>query len=426
MAQAGAKSSAARSAEPARAALASSRRGAQRGARAQAASLYCKGVAQNPNEEAEVIMAVESLYNDQLRPYGRILRKRLCERALEAGRGEADIDASRLKSLCEQSPWLTVRPESGDDWSATLLHRAANFVDVYNPSDPYSPALWAAAAEYFAGLSGVEMVLPGGRYLCARELEGRRLPFLASCSLGQVCHIVQLGISQKKLLGYKNGSIVPYGRSQSMVKDRCAKSMRPCRGQEANSGGAAGWQALREGLKELLDSSVNGERAIPLSSLKRIFLSRFRLELSETSLGYAKLSELFQAPELADLCEVKLQGPGYVLLPSQRQRISLAEGLQAPSEGSLQSSLRSRAPWITQLGPEALLEPQSPARQATAGSAQSTATPAMCYFPPTPSPYFASSWQRQGTWQLPRLLGSARGTVAIEKQGFLAPPAHYA
>ena len=41
----------------------------------------------------------------------------------------------------------------------------------------------------------------------------------------KACHIVQLAISQKKLLGYLNGSVVPYSRSQSMVirdfKDLC-------------------------------------------------------------------------------------------------------------------------------------------------------------------------------------------------------------
>ena len=38
--------------------------------------------------------------------------------------------------------------------------------------------------------------------------------------INRLCHIVQLAISQKKILGYLNGSVVPYQRSQSMVKEQ--------------------------------------------------------------------------------------------------------------------------------------------------------------------------------------------------------------
>merc|ERR1740138_554608 len=88
--------------------------------------------------------------------------------------------------------------------------------------------MWAAAAMYFQALSGDEMQLPGGRYSCAQALLARDLPFLRGRSLGQVCHIVQLAISQKKILGYLNGAVVPYVRSQSMVKEQCAQFQTPC------------------------------------------------------------------------------------------------------------------------------------------------------------------------------------------------------
>merc|ERR1711904_69239 len=86
----------------------------------------------------------------------------------------------------------------------------------------YSAELWAQAAVYFNNASGDEMTLPGGRYACAQALQSRNLPFFEGCSLGQLCHIIQLAISEKKLLGYLNGAVVTYDRSQSMIKETLA------------------------------------------------------------------------------------------------------------------------------------------------------------------------------------------------------------
>ena len=65
--------------------------------------------------------------------------------------------------------------------------------------------MWQAAEAYFESLDDAHMVLPGGRYSCAQALVSRGLEFLSGRSLGQVCHIVQLAISQK-LLGFNNNN----------------------------------------------------------------------------------------------------------------------------------------------------------------------------------------------------------------------------
>lgn len=36
----------------------------------------------------------------------------------------------------------------------------------------------------------------------------------------QVCHIVQVAVSQRRILGYLEGSMVPFGRSVDCIKDR--------------------------------------------------------------------------------------------------------------------------------------------------------------------------------------------------------------
>merc|ERR1719174_427825 len=105
------------------------------------------------------------------------------------------------------------------------------------PGFPNAGGMWGAAAAYFQLLSGDNMYLPGGRYSCAQELQARDLAFLQGCSLGRVCHIVQLAISQKKLLGYLNGAVVPYAFSQSMVKEQCAQLNTVCIVSSTASGG---------------------------------------------------------------------------------------------------------------------------------------------------------------------------------------------
>ena len=76
---------------------------------------------------------------------------------------------------------------------------------------------------------------------------------------------------------------------------------------------------LRSCLKEILTNVSLSSGSIPLSNVKRIFRSRFHVELSETALGHAKLSELLQDERLCDVCTVKLRCHGYVVVPCEPQ-----------------------------------------------------------------------------------------------------------
>lgn len=308
-------------------------------------------------DTGDLTAAIESLYDDELRPYGRILRKRFGEMAARRGTWPVDVETRCLQSACERCPWLTVQAEEGGDWSALLQYRAAVFVDVYSPMDFYPAQLWVAASDYFESLDEATMVLPGGRYSCAQTLQERCLPFLQGRSLGQICHIVQLGISQKKLLGYLNGAVVPYSRSQSMVKERCAGQQRPCTSGVRGAASLADWDNVRSCLQEILGALSPSSGSIPLSNVKRLFRSRFHMELSETALGHAKLSELFQDPRLRDVCDVRLKGHGYVLVPLRKAAlgmpISIAGnlGLYADQAAGkpIDNDLSNRAPWMNSL-----------------------------------------------------------------------------
>merc|ERR1719463_671464 len=111
------------------------------------------------------------------------------------------------------------------------------------------------------------MFLPGGRYSCAQALQSRNLLFMQGRSLGQVCHIVQLAISQKRLLGYLNGAVVPYAHSRSKEKQQCAEQNAPCivASQDLAAGINIGkneampmatWETARDYLRKILCNSA--------------------------------------------------------------------------------------------------------------------------------------------------------------------------
>lgn len=265
----------------------------------------------------EVVAGIRSLFDDEVQPLGRILRKRCGERAAarcaDSGAEPPDVDPMYLQQLCEESAEIHVESEPGGEWTALLEGHVTTFVDFYDPVDPYPSELWMQAAEYFESLDGEDMAMPGGRYACAQLLLRRDLPFLSNRSLGQVCHIIQLAISQRKILGYRDGDTVPYRFSQSRAKEDCAAQQQPL---GVNSGVTiATWEVLRQCLREILESTP-GPRpgCVTVSNVKRLFRLRYQVELSQTALGYAKVTDLCQDHRLRDICSLRLQGRGYAVV----------------------------------------------------------------------------------------------------------------
>jgi len=294
----------------------------------------------------EVIAAVATLYMDGLKPFGRILRKRIIERHLAANadlRASLDdntcveVDMFHLLKQCKDCDQLTITSEEGGDWSAVLNGCTPNFVDVYSSVDTYDEEMWRQASQFLTEMSDEEAKLPGGRYSCAQSLLAMGAPFLNGRGLGEACHIVQLAISQRKLLGYLHGAVVPYRLSQSMIKADCASQQKWCglASQNFATYPLATWDSARIGLKTLLDESAASKRdgtpgVVPLSNIKRVFRARFQTELSETALGHCKLSQLLHDPHFADLCTVDLDGQGYMVTqisPSKASTISLSDSL---------------------------------------------------------------------------------------------------
>jgi len=275
--------------------------------------------------EAELLWAVHSLYDDKLRPCSRLLRLRLAEQHGSRGNELRNCDEGQLMVLCKSCASLHVEAsDAGGEWCALLVTRPSDFVDVYSEVDHYPEVLWHAAEAYFKSLGeSSDHKLPRGRYASARELMSRRLPFLMGYALGHVCHLVQIAISKRKLLGYVDGGIVPYARCTSMVKSRCAQNKRPLPAPNATTRRVsqsklevADWETARAKLREILGMATEkGSGPVQLSNVKRLFRSLFQTELSETALGHTTLTGLLNDARLCDLCTVQAQDRGHVVVP---------------------------------------------------------------------------------------------------------------
>lgn len=266
-------------------------------------------------DEKDLLAAIESLYQDRLKPFGRLVRKRLNERGIAIGLESGEAGLAHLRSQCEKSAWLTLECAQGGEWVALLVSCKQDFVDFYSPVDIYPESLWISLSEYFEHVSDSDAVLPSGRFSCAQCLMDRRVPCLYGYALGSVCHIVQLMISQKKLLGYSSEGITPYARSQSRLKDLAAKQKACLAGEDgAAELPFATWSIVRKSMIEALQGE-DGPTTLPLSNIKRMFRTRFNTNLCETALGHSKVSELLQDRRLDGICTVKLLEQGYFIVP---------------------------------------------------------------------------------------------------------------
>lgn len=282
---------------------------------------YCSGGTQDPTlalTKPEILSAVRSLYAQNLKPFGRVLLKRLRERAaarLAEGHGvpanvvDPDtmprLNPKILRKMCEAFKQLIVTPEDGREFTVKLAGQPDTFLDACSPEDSYPEGFWVAFASYLETVKWDDMWLPGGRYACARELASRQLSFLQCFSLGQVCQIVQIATSQRRLLGYKDGWLVPYEQSEGWVKEQCACAQAST-GQEVYP--VVSWQEAPAFLQSLLTSHHQAESGgIKVSNLKRLFRLHYQRELSETVLGHVRLLDLLNDPRLTSVCTLEPQ-----------------------------------------------------------------------------------------------------------------------
>jgi len=289
-----------------------------------------------------VLRAVRSLYDDELKPTEHAILRRLREqRAITAALARKlpvdavdpetmpQVDRRRLRSLCEGMHQLrVVAEEEGAGYSVRLLDRPESFADASGDADAYPPELWTELAAHVVVAQEAGWCFPGGDgpYWCARALVARSLPCLHGLSLGRVCQVVQVAISQKKLPGYRHGSLAPLLASLDCQERRSMSSLEHPEGRLGLS--MASLYQVRAGMRQLL---YRHEGGVPLSDLGGLFGSLFGLDLEETALGRGGLGCLLGGPWFRDICQLEHRGPGRTHV--HRASVPPHAGVPAPALG---------------------------------------------------------------------------------------------
>jgi len=376
---------------------------------------------------AEIIAAVHSLCADELKPFGRVVLKRLREHAAAAEASAHGlpiesvdpesmprIDPKQLRKLCEECQLLRVAPEEGKEYSAVPVDQTVNFVEVCDPQDPYDVKLWSSIAAHLDGMASTGLTLPCGRYACARALVAQQLPCLLGLSFGKVCHVVQLAISQRRLLGHREGRLVPFEASDECAKERCALQQQPFSSKKAEAATAlpvASWEKTRACLQQLLLAADEKDAELPLSDVKRLFRRQFDVELNETALGYTRVFDLLQDPRLHDICTVHSQGNGQVSV----RRVDEVRFWPAPAVGFRLPCVPGRldaGDRVPQLPPLAMVRPKMPAEAVCLSTVpMPSASPASNLEHPTGVPPLSVCLANLPAWELVSPGASPRGEL---------------
>lgn len=281
-------SSAGKSAQPAR-------QGGQ-----QAPQSPDKGLEGYTRESLKALLqtSLESLYVDRIKPMANYVKGRLKEN---------DSPEALVKSFPElyarYPETFKVIPGNQHDEEPSFFfvkepEGFKGWVDIESSEDPYGPQMWAAFTEF---LEDASHTFAGGRYGMARELQRRQLPFLAQYTLGELCHIVQLAIQQRRLIVYHRKLLKPIQTVLCQISPEGAPLPGPD-GEEIRE--------MDDLCVILLRMLIHHPQGLPLCRLKQMIKHKFNRKLSEMAFQCTKLIELFNTPPLNSTFVMDTQNDG--------------------------------------------------------------------------------------------------------------------
>lgn len=228
--------------------------------------------------------ALESLYQDRIKPMASYVKGRLKERS-----NPEPIVKSFVELYSQHSDlFLVQQPTQGDEAAIFFVTEPEWFkgwIDIDSPSDPYDETLWQELAKFLDG----EHTFAGGRYGMARELMQRNLEFLKEQTLGEVCHIVQLAIQHRKLIVYHRKMLKPI---QTVL----------CQPPANGTGAAEGGEEIKDMddlCLVLFRMLIRHPQGIPLCRIKQMIKHELSRKLSEMAFKCTKLIELFNQEPLS-------------------------------------------------------------------------------------------------------------------------------
>jgi len=245
-----------------------------------------------------LVSALESLYQDRIKPLANYVKGRLKERSCPES-----LVKSFVELYAEHSDLFRVeRPSQVEEEVIIFCVKEPSWfkgwVDIDSPSDPYDESMWQALEKFLDG----EHTFAGGRYGMARELMQRNLAFLAPHSLGEVCHIVQLAIQHRRLIVYHRKMLKPI---QTVLQPSATSIV--------------GNLAIQEGedIKDMDDLCavlfrmlLHHPQGLRLCRLKQMIKHEFSRKLSEMSFQCTKLIELFNTEPLTSTFVLDTENDG--------------------------------------------------------------------------------------------------------------------
>jgi len=232
---------------------------------------------------------LESLYEDRIKPMANYVKGRLKERSTPEPIVKSFVE------LYSQHPDLFIvqqpAPNSQTDEATIFFMKEPawfkGWIDIDSPDDPYPEGTWGELAKFLDG----EHTFAGGRYGMARELMQRNLSFLASLSLGEVCHMVQLAIQHRRLIVYHRKMLKP-------IQTVLCQQLSPANGNGPTAEG--------EEIKDMDDLClvlfrmlIHHPQGIRLCRMKQMIKHELCRKLSEMAFQCTKLIELFNQEPLS-------------------------------------------------------------------------------------------------------------------------------
>eukprot|EP00404_Azadinium_spinosum_P062010 CAMPEP_0180704238 /NCGR_PEP_ID=MMETSP1038_2-20121128/7043_1 /TAXON_ID=632150 /ORGANISM="Azadinium spinosum, Strain 3D9" /LENGTH=330 /DNA_ID=CAMNT_0022736045 /DNA_START=1 /DNA_END=990 /DNA_ORIENTATION=+ len=254
-------------------------------------------------EATDLLETIKSLYDDLLEPLDRHVLRRVEERT------GSRWSAKQLRAVAARTPTIRLVDAEADPSSFWLYHTewpVDKFVDQKSMEDRYPAQLWNDLREFVAATDW-GTGLARSRYECAVVLRSKMPQILAEYRLGEICHIVQLAVKVHHILGYRDGSLVPYYSSSDYEKymnAECKRFLAECPVDQT----AVTWAELPGYLAEILNETSGGNSAIGLSIMKDFFRHKYKRELSEAALGCTTLSAVFENESLAQICRLEMRG----------------------------------------------------------------------------------------------------------------------
>ncbi|CAJ1385975.1 unnamed protein product [Effrenium voratum] len=146
---------------------------------------------------------------------------------------------------------------------------------------------------------------------------------ISEVSFGRLLQLITICTHQEKLLGLRDGALVPYTDSEECERLLNAEAGKPT-GVKSDEAYVKTWDELRDCLRQLVLSSPQNQ--IEVSQVKLQCRSKLGKELSETVFGHCSLSRLLDDDRLSEFVKCGDMQTRQITLAQVARPISLSGG----------------------------------------------------------------------------------------------------